>query len=124
MEAKDLMIGDWVKVTHLNRIGKVFRIDQANGDGNGCVALIDGDFHESDLEPISLTPEILEKNGWRYDKSACTWVNDDIEIHLEDGFDGNGFWWKAGVNHITPINYVHQFQHVLKILGIKKEIIL
>lgn len=64
METKELQIGDWVSIPHINKIGKVYRVDQANGKGNGYAAVIDGDFNESLIKAIPLTAEILEKNGF------------------------------------------------------------
>ena len=81
------------------------------------------------LDPIPLTPEILEKNGWKKDSGGeeC-WANSkgwftpheygkretikswEVEIcGKPNSFDG-------------VIKYVHQFQHALRLCGIDKEI--
>ena len=50
-----------------------------------------------------------------HDEQRCTWENDGIELSLEDGADGNKFWWKAGDNLVVPINYVHQLQDAMRL---------
>ena len=96
------------------------------------------------FEPIQLTPEILEKNGFhkqdnyyvitdipkansfwnikiRFATEHPTYVK-RIEIGNVDGSDA------ININMSTigsgKIYYVHELQHALKLCGIKKEIIL
>lgn len=40
MKATELQIGDYVRISHRNKIGKVYRIDKANGEGNGYAAVL------------------------------------------------------------------------------------
>lgn len=47
MNVKELQIGDYVKISHRNKIGKVYRIDEANGKGNGHAAVIDGNIYNN-----------------------------------------------------------------------------
>lgn len=137
MEANELMIGDWVKISHLNKIGKVYRIDRANGKGNGFAAVIDGDYYEGNLEPIPLTPEILEKNGFIANRHVYPYPYYELidkEHKLKIGFafpQGNKTSYKnpwvyidserVFVEHL-PCMFVHQLQHALRVCGIKKEI--
>ena len=145
MEAKDLMIGDWVKISHINKIGRVYRINRANGRGNGWVAVIDGDYHEDYIEPIPLTPEILEKNGWKheFDKKDYMVLYDLPKTESKEGVN---VWmmWCIGEHNLDinkqsesilrynlchsrvciPCDYVHQLQHALRLCGIEKEIVL
>lgn len=93
-----VMIGDWLLVD-----GKVTKVTKEN---IGYVL-------NTLCQPLPLTPEILEKNGWEHDEQRYVWDNNDIEFSLEDGADGNKFWWKVGENLVTPINYVHQLQRAL-----------
>lgn len=65
--------------------------------------------------PMPLTDNILESHGWWHDGQRCIWENDGIELPLEDGADGNKFWWKAGDNLVVPINYVHQLQDAMRL---------
>ena len=103
-----VMIGDWLLVD-----GKVTKVTRENIDyvlNTLC-------------QPLPLTPEILEKNGWEHDDVRYEWENDKIEFFLEDGAVGNKFWWKVGENLITPINYVHQLQRALDLCGISEDTI-
>lgn len=136
MKATELMVGDWVDVTRTECVadgghymtwseyGKVvgitdFYIEVEVRDGEYNV-----DAHEDELNPIPLTPEILEKNfssttDWyfigtdkfcfRIDKYKDKW-------DLYFGRDGKG------TNLQIKISYVHELQHVLRLCGINKEI--
>lgn len=127
MNTEELMIGDWVKISHLNKIGKVYRIDRANGKGNGFAAVIDGDYYEGNLEPIPLTSEILEKNGFEYKGKelglygvtiAPHYVRDDVPFEVFCDGEPFAIWFKEPIN----IKYIHQLQHALRLCEIKKEI--
>ena len=120
MEAKDLMVGDWVYNTHNRQNEQVAEI------GSGLVMLEYNDLYEYDeIEPIPLTPEILEKNGWVKNLySAESYDNEELEcLSLWVGEDGkNKWWWHVGVELVTPINYVHELQHALRLCEIEKEV--
>ena len=139
LSVKSLQIGDWVKISHRNKIGKIYRIDEANGKGNGHAAVIDGDYHESLLEPIPLTPEILEKNGWRHEFDKT-----DYMVKYDLGEEGKNCWMMWAIKEhnldvqrqdekldmynlkvskvVIPCDYVHELQHALRLCGIEKEI--
>ena len=130
LQAKDLMIGDWVtfKDCANDEIVPV-RLFGIHNDEE-CCALVPGHLTDDgygldlleikNLAGIPLTPEILEKNGFYLNGS-----NEDGEMSVnidygkwcyenEDGFDvvGDG----------ADIKYVHQLQHALRLCGIEKEI--
>ena len=101
------MIGDWVVVGS----GEPFKI-----------GIIDPDFlFWDEVQPIPLTPEILEKNGfsdnYAYDNLsyATDFVGDIIGVHIVG---------KGGVMDEMYFKYVHELQHALRLCGIEKEIIL
>jgi hypothetical protein len=108
MKAKELMIGDWVDYRGI------------------CNRIAPADFCHFEwidkIRPIPLTPEILEKNGFRLDTysgefmSGKWWTRNDFVIHesMNDSIGKNNFSYK----------YVHQLQHALRLCGIEKEIIL
>lgn len=61
------------------------------------------------IKPIPLTPEILEKNGWEWDRQD--FVIGALVLYPEaDYFVFDGFGLK--------LKYVHQLQHLLFGLGI------
>lgn len=101
------------------------------GESIGCIL-------EEALKPIPITPEILEKNGWK-EEVMCRGVNNeylvytksDIEeygyfpIYIEKGigkeFDVYPFTDNHDCKQIAYIKYVHQLQHLLFGLGINHE---
>lgn len=109
MKAEELMVGDWVLDTYTN---KPMRIEGINGSNPRF---------GQDLEPIPLTPEILEKNGFRYNDAPFVngWEQFGLTLY-RDG--GNGYLINCGINVALIINSVHELQHCLKLVGIDKEI--
>lgn len=130
MEAKELQLGDWVKCLDSTHENKVFAQVDAIEEGQTCI-LVQKDVSNwfldiEQLESIPLTAEILEKNGWNKELySNESWDNEEIEaLSLWIGEDGkNSWWWHVGVELVTPINYVHELQHALRLCGIEKEIV-
>ena len=151
MEAKKLMLGDYVKTNNTswdddlkNRFCKVEFIGH---EYLVCVT-IDGERkpfgNENGFEPIPLAPEILEKNGFKKDAftnlSPDFYFGDDdciICINLQSSCDkAKGFFIENRKNKRSidfkesrhslqkePI-YVHQLQHALRLCGIEKEILI
>lgn len=147
MKATELMIGDWVYDTILKGNTRV-NILSLSG--------IRGDFHENvwnekTFEPIPITPEILEKNGFIKDAYKDDRLTDAYHLLVPTGFERNSFtiqvslykepicgvstlvkcwgWlppYNGGMNdiHLCSANYVHELQHALKLCGITKEIAL
>lgn len=145
MEAKDLMITDWIlhegepyQIRQLGIFGK-------NRDGEDYPAVCIGkpkgvglivDINE--IKPIPITQEILEKNGFVANKHVYPYPYYEYEEKgkLKVGFafpQGNRTSYKepwvyidseyAFAEHL-PCMYVHQLQQALKLCRIKKEIIL
>lgn len=79
-----------------------------------------------DCKPISITTEILEKNGWESMKNGS---GDFILTNPMVGNDAtitktiNGYAMIHGVFNGLVIRYVHELQHVLRLCKTKKEII-
>lgn len=91
-----------------------------------------------EIKPVSLTKEILEKNGWKKEvmsrgikNSHWVYTKPDIEeygyfpIYIEKGigdeFDVYPFTDNNVCKQIAYIKYVHQLQHLLFGLGINHE---
>jgi hypothetical protein len=134
LHAKDLMIGDWVYIEHTEDgvapYKEVICIKAEDLCRDACII-------ETHYEPIPLTPEILEKNGfkklsfsgWEFDyededevlKYKILWRNDypkNYSTHLTV----NSFSADFGSFKSFNIKYVHELQHVLRLCGIEKEI--
>lgn len=130
IRAKDLMIGDWVQFSY--GIRKVTELDSF------LDRICSADFSVGEVDGVPLTPEILEKNGWRkeFDKKPYMTF-----YHLED----EKYWLMWCISEHTidvqrqnktlldkynlcaervviACDYVHQLQHCLKLVGIEKEI--
>lgn len=120
MEANELMIGDFVLD------GNVYaQVTSITCDGN--IETTHNEHSNIELiEPIPLTQEILEKNGFRlkWDYDIKLMVCDDIVIEIGVNYkkyeDGKMYLRKM----LAPLYNVHQLQHAFRLCGIKKEIIL
>lgn len=87
-----------------------------------------------DIVPIPLTPEILEKNGWKlhkhhernsYDDVSWSSYHKPAETNISLRFyqEEKAFFLFLYAQEIseTPIRYIHQLQHLLFGLGINHE---
>ena len=76
------------------------------------------------IEPIPLTPEILEKNGYKdrlyYFECEELYPHSFARIYYEDGV--YYFGDEEGFVKTLEIKYVHQLQHALRLAGVEKEI--
>lgn len=81
--------------------------------------------HQLKLSGVSITPEILEKNGWKNDgydwyrlptKRAYLYITKDITTLSE-------FLVCVGIDrhNLNSINFIHQLQHILFALNINHE---
>lgn len=111
---------------------KIGRVNLIRHDG-----IVQVDFLDTKaelLEPIELTPSILEKNHFK----ECLVVNGfgsideklkpyhiTKELYVYNGWCGTLVCYSNGemaVNHFFECKFVHQFQHILKESGILNEI--
>lgn len=134
MKATELMIGDIVSVTPSGmpiRIAAIHRKKVAYHACNDSFSWV----RIGLLQPIPLTPEILEKNGFvKYNEVSDTPPYDqDEEGNMYYSFKGEHKfwgWWQPNSVYLIPVNamidleikYVHQLQHALRLCGIDKEI--
>ena len=115
MKATDLMIGDYLQYN-----GMPYRVIQVTGLG-GAFMLENGE--EDCGEPIPLTKEILEKNGWKKLETAYWWRGGGIPILLDMYDERYGWCLSIDGNHIPfDCKYVHQLQQAMRLCGITKEI--
>lgn len=111
MKANELMIGDWVNLS------------KGSWSENRQVELTDIEMIAESVylaEPIPLTAEILEKNGFVY--NAIPFVDGWEQFGLTLYRGGNGYRIDCGINVSLIIDYVHQLQNALRLCGIEKEI--
>lgn len=123
MKATDLMVGDWVNYKSPSS-GKLqpVKIKNIYGVEFNCEVEywnIKSGYSISDTEPIKLTEDILVKNG--FGKVNNQYFFGQVEIkELRD-------CWVIIINKEDAdvdinIHYVHQLQHLLRLVGIEKEI--
>lgn len=119
MKATELMIGDFI-------IAKNYGIKEIIGirDFDGVVEISESEDSEveipyDDIKPISLTPEILKKNGWvwrtRYDIESLKLLSEDGHCLMSLTYGK-----KISVGgHEIEIKYVHELQHALRLCGLE-----
>ena len=130
MEQK-YIVGDWVKF--LFEESKVIEVYE---DGSYYMDSpnITGCPKEEELSPIPLTPEILEKNGWKihkhhkrdsYDDVSWSSYHKPAETNISLRFypEEKAFFLFLYAQEISekPIRYIHQLQHLLFGLGLNSE---
>ena len=115
MECTDLMLDDWVIDTYT---GKPMRVP--------CVNIKVG----KGLEPVPLTVDILEKNGFKNIGDDCWQLEEHPYYFWIDFFAHQyGCEYALSFDHdehrlkLYGIPNVHDLQHALRLCGIDKEIV-
>ena len=134
LKISDLSVGDWVrdgngiiaKVRGIENWSDGYILNVQTVSGSICTLSVTGAL------PIPITPEILEKNGWRviekevlgdeyeYDGEERVW--DDYSIDICETKPGV-FWYSWRTEYyMWRLEYVHQLQHLIRLAGVEKEI--
>ena len=152
MNKLEYIPGDIVKIEYGKATGKIGFVTITFLRRKGCYSLVvfigkgfqgssKDDWiqtYNDGVSPIPLTPEILEKNGWKEEvmsrgvkNSHWVYTKPDIEeygyfpIYIEKGigdeFDVYPFTDNHDCKQIAYIKYVHQLQHILFGLGLNSE---
>ncbi len=143
MDIKSLMIGDWVYNKHHGKNIRLTPYDffthTHNEFGEQSLLPHSKPRFGMDLEPIPITPEILEKNGFKRDLlwHHCDKDLENYSISVQLGYANRIEYIKIAEKgkddvvpsertklYLTHIKYVHQFQQALRLCGINKEIVL
>ena len=127
---EDLSVGDWVQ-DKKGSIAQIIGIEnwsdgyvlnvRINGIDVGCVSA-------NAIEPIPLTPEILEKNGFKKNGEYNEWNIGTwrtpylLGVSLER--PAITIKWNGSSVFIDQAKYVHQLQHALRLAKSQREIIL
>ena len=139
IRCRALMVGDWI----VNQNGspmQIVAVDEDNAyacKGNEEGPWIFGDDEGYKPQPIILTPEILEKNGWKLDSALQCYTSTPLWLYGEGSinlllqfptkqsagsleiFDNQkirglfNFTWKDRL-------YIHELQHALRLCGFNK----
>ena len=122
MKATDLIIGDWILIN--NAPHKIQAIDSIDAEiqADDELYYVGEDRHHSEdnIEGILITPEILEKNGWKDRENLMELrVNEDTCFLWSKGY---GVFTGAFINqigcYICDFKYVHTLQHLLRHYGL------
>ena len=121
MKANELMIGDWVLYNETYQ-----QILEISGIDDEVYLEADELVHQSEIQSIPLTPEILEKNGFHkeWDEDIMLMSCDTIIVEIGDNYKlyKDGKMYLRGV--LAPLYYVHELQHAMRLCGIEKEIVI
>lgn len=128
------MVGDWVMSIH-PAVPRPIKVTEVGGNNIGYK---NGILHISFIEPIPITPEILEKNGFKLKEKGESYTEyvscDEHSIiafvfYKESVYDVDtvldcelGFVGGLNRIHHCHAKYVHELQHALKLCGIPKNI--
>ncbi|MDD6017153.1 MAG: hypothetical protein PUC18_12925 [Prevotellaceae bacterium] len=121
MKANELMIDDWVYNSHNRQNEQVAEI------GSGLVMLAYNDLYEYDeIEPIPLTAEILEQNGF-YRERNIGYVYEGGEYEVIVDLWNNSYRILHNRDVMMNIQcfsnvFVHELQHALRHCDVDKEI--
>lgn len=129
---KDLSIGDWIKAG-----GEPARVIQLGIAGRnkakGLSGRIYGFLTSVEIEPIPITPEILEKCGfvlcinctsrWKYEfgRYGAVYVSGFEECVTVTIYLSERCGFRRVISEL-PISHIHQLQHALRLVGIDKKI--
>lgn len=145
MTIKELSIGNYLRVTREGlciKKGTIIKINEINAENKftkkGLVGAIychpldedqlDGGIWFAYLEPIEITPAILEKSGWKVNRGTNIWfaiLGENVVItHSSNMKDDETFIVVIadGGEIRFKFRYVHQLQNILTLCGIDKEI--
>lgn len=122
MKATELMTDDWVMNTHNQKPEQVREIRER------MVMLDYNDLYDYDeIEPISLTPEMLEKNGFEKVQNLLVlqWENGVYPSMIFVEYNSENYC--LFINDMMfpkPVRFLHELHHILMDCGIKKKITL
>ena len=120
----DLMVGDWIRNNYTNDNYKLWPsfFSQATDFGKRKDATLE----DINCEPVPLTDEILNVNGFNRKGGVSYWH--------EGGRDASIIYWSKEKTELIigcpsddyfvkmPVRYVHELQHAFRLAGIDKEI--
>lgn len=138
VKISELSVGDWVRVDDFDKV-LIKRVSAIDGTRNqiGIIKNNRGGIYwycDDEIEPILLTPEILEKNGFERGEYSEIRVYNEWEIGEWSNPPYVSVRLDIDRQVIRVTNrgrdmfiadkevYVHQLQHALRLAGVEKEI--
>lgn len=131
MKTRDLMRGDKVYETLLDDTPQVVTVEEV-GQNHIYIGMEDDDmallryepehlgWNIKHIEPIPLTKEMLEANGFQYGSHEYTyWPDEDGEEAPFHILQSSRYGLRINVPYrVVTLQYVHQLQHVLRLCGL------
>jgi hypothetical protein len=138
IDINDLSIGDYVMFN-----GEVLKVEEISKKGWIHLEDIDtdtrvrmtSDYIIKNLEPIPLTTEIFEKNGFKkvdydYLKPNVMFESKDCRVRITDVTNSGDGYWNVHIDNedfetvgACDVKYVHQFQQLLQLCGYEMEVV-
>lgn len=132
IKAEDLRIGDLVKVIGTESVftdGEICRVEATDVTCGNFASLkgIEWGIEECgflrdcmQIDPIPLTPEILEKNGFEMREDTVVYAKNRLALKPLD--EGKGYQVGLGSLRlfyikVRIVKYVHELQHILWVCG-------
>ena len=138
MNINDLMIGDWVKCVESTHTRTALAQIDAIEEGKTSIlvrkANVNWFLSSEDIHPAPLTDEILEQNGWQhFGKDNIKpdfhgiehWIAYKCEAYRMNDNQVLNFRIQSedySTQYCGKIQYVHELQHALRIVGVAAEI--
>lgn len=133
------MLGDWVRIMQPKnfhgderrlQVTEISEVDDSicylSGDAGGELTI-----STKHLEPIPLTPEILEKNGLKPDAAEDAYAYryqidgvSIVECYVNARGRYRGIFAFGDTRLRITLRFVHELQHALRLCGIEKEVVL
>ena len=119
MRARDLMMGDYISVKPSGMPIKVAAVHHKKVAYHATINKLTW-IRESLLEPIPITPKVLEKNDWEKRPTGYVFYTD------EKRYD-NSLWYIFGSSTFVvntaefQIKYAHELQHAFSFVELKKK---
>lgn len=107
--------------TVLKGVVRLENLEDAKLEDEGYLYYGSSYVYSKDIIPIPLTPEILEKNGWREEKGD--YINDNYHIKLCEKIDGYSAYKVVNdtIVWLRDVKSVSNLQHLLFGLGLNSE---
>ena len=127
LKISDLSVGDWVGVRCGTTIN-AFKVEEIrfNHIIHKYVALLNNRSYglpTTELHPIPITAEILEKNGFEKISKTQPWFRYKTDITVGRYADVLwGFGIGVACNELWGLAGVHDLQHALRLAGVDEEI--
>ena len=130
MKCKELMVGDFCRSGYglpmqITNVGDDYAYATFEGNEGGPWEFDDKDCPP---EPIEITKELLEANGWVIDNYYSVKHNLNMDYYIREEGNYNILWDNGTLSlfHndnsyyydiVIPVKYVHQIQQVLRLAG-------